>query len=61
MNVFVLTTEDGGDNELFCGCVSTLEGVDLDKYTFYKVEVDGPFNYQRVPHVPSQVPNDNYE
>lgn len=55
MTVFVLTTEDGGDNELFCGCVSSLENINHPEwYNIYRVEVDSAFDCERVPSVPSQ-------
>jgi hypothetical protein len=45
MKVYVLTTEDGGDNELFCGVITNIDKVkNRSWYTIYEVEVDSEFD-----------------
>lgn len=44
MKVYVLTTSDGGDNEIFCGVISSLENMPEKYYSVYEVEVDAPFS-----------------
>lgn len=42
--VFVLTTSDGGDNEIFCGVVANLKNVKNQcNYCIYEVEIDSEF------------------
>ena len=48
MKVYVLTTTDGGDNEIFCGVVSNLALIqNPEGYYIYEVEVDSSFNSNR--------------
>jgi hypothetical protein len=55
MKVYVLTTEDGGDNEIFAGCVTDLALVNnIDSYNIHMVEVDSPFNAFVAYKVPAQ-------
>lgn len=53
--VFALTTDDGGDNEIFAGIVSDLKNIKNPQYyTIYEVGVDSPFNTVIADNVPSQ-------
>jgi len=45
MKVYVLTFEDGGDNEIFAGVVSDIKKIkNPEHYHIYYVEIDSPFS-----------------
>lgn len=54
MKVYVLTTNDGGDNEIFCGVISDPILIKESYYTIYEVEVDSPFDKIIAFNVPAQ-------
>ena len=44
--VYVLTTSDGGDNEIFCGVISDLDLLkNKHLYYVYQVRIDSEFVY----------------
>jgi len=54
MKVIVLTTNDGGDNEIFCGVVSDISKVGNPfQYYVYEVDVDSDFN-RMIGYAPAQ-------
>ena len=52
MKIYVLTTTDGGDNEIFCGAVSDTAKIKNPSFYFiYEVELDSGFTdeYEYMP------------